>query len=61
MMEKSRFGRFPYILLAMVSSYFVSVFRQRNTRGSQSAIYLKRLALGRLQAFRMYGSIGMPT
>ena len=25
--EESRFGRFPYIPLAMVSSYFVSVFR----------------------------------
>ena len=30
-MEKSRFGRFPYITLAMFSSYFVSVFRYRNT------------------------------
>ena len=26
-MEKTQFGRFPYIPIAMVSSYFVSVFR----------------------------------
>ena len=31
--RKSRFGRFPYIPLAMVSSYFMGVFRY----GSQSA------------------------
>ena len=30
-MEKSRFGRFPYITLAMFSSYFVSVSRYRST------------------------------
>ena len=30
-MEKLRFGRFPYITLAMFSSYFVSVSRYRST------------------------------
>ena len=43
----------------MVSSYFVSVFK-KHLRITVS--YLKRLAnaaLERLQAFRMYGGIGM--
>ena len=63
-MEKNRsLADFPYILIAMVSSYFVNVFRSKNTRGSECSD-LKRLtnaALGRLQAFRMYGGIGMST
>ena len=29
--KMARFGRFPYITLAMFSSYFVSVFRYRST------------------------------
>ena len=55
-MEKIAVWPIPYSTLATFSSYFGSI------SGSQSGIYLKRLtneAFGRLQAFRMYGSIGM--
>ena len=35
--KMERFDRFPYVMLAMFSSYFVSVSRYRKTQGSQSA------------------------
>ena len=56
-MRKSRFGRFPYIPLAMFSSHFMSVLGRETLKDQVS--YLKNAALGRLQAFRMYGGIGM--
>ena len=54
--KMARFGQFPYIPLAVVSSYFVSVFRETLQEHSQLP---KKAGLGRLQAFRMYGGIGM--
>ena len=60
--ENPRFGRFPYIPLTMVSSYFVSVLgRETLEDHSQLSKRVKIAALGRLQAFRMYGGIGMST
>ena len=59
--RKSRFGRFPYIPLAMVSSYFLSVFLGRETLEDHSQLLKKLInaGLGRLLAFRIYGGIGM--
>ena len=57
--KMEKIGRFPYIPLAMFSSYFVSVSWYKNTRGSQLAMYLTNAVFGRLQAFYMYGGLGM--
>ena len=52
-----RFGRFSYIPTAMVSSYFVS--RETPEDHSQLPKKANKCSVGRLQAFRMYGGIGM--
>ena len=55
---KLQFDRFLYVMLAVFSSYFMSVFRYKKVEDkSQIPKTLTNAAFEQLQAFHMYGGL----